>query len=193
VKARIDKLLSRKKGVMLDISMGGTPQPRSLTIGPSGDVRTPLSRLPFPLPDECAHGAVVTHALEFLPPELFFDWWNELWRVVQPHAKVYVSGPYGGVDDSHGWVSDPTHRTRIVEQSFAWLDVRMPFYKLHPNLGRPTPKPWTALATARVPGTHGTISYNVTLQRLPLDWDKPKAALKAAPKATPTKKKGGRK
>jgi hypothetical protein len=26
------------------------------------------------------------------------------------------------------------------------------------------PKPWHPLAIARVPGTHGTISYNVTLQ-----------------------------
>lgn len=158
------KLLQKKKGVMLDISLGGTPQPRSVTLGPGGDVKHDPLKIPFPLPKECVHTAVVTHVLEFLEPQQFFNWFDELWRVLQPHGTVYVSGPYGG-DDSYGWLSDPTHKTRVMEQSFAWLDPRTPLYKLHPDLGRKTPKPWYPLALARVPGTEGTISYNCTLQK----------------------------
>lgn len=161
---RVKKLLAKKKGVMLDISLGGTPQPRSVTLGPSGDIKHHPTKLPFPLPSAVVHTAVVTHVLEFLPPELFFKWWDELWRIVQPYGTVYVSGPYGG-DESFGWLSDPTHRTRVIEQSFAWLDPRTPLYSLHQNIGRPTPKPWYPMQTSRVPGTHGTISYNVMLQK----------------------------
>lgn len=158
------KLLSSKKGILLDISFGGTPQPRSVTLGPAGDIKHDPRVIPFPLPKECVHTAVIMHVLEYLAPESFFAWFDELWRVVQPLGMVYVSGPYGG-DDSHGWLSDPTHRTRVLEQSFAWLDPRTPLYKEHPSIGRPTPKPWWPLTLARVPGTEGTISYNVCLQR----------------------------
>lgn len=161
---RTRNLLTRKKGVMLDISFGGTPQPRSVTLGPNGDVKHHPCKVPFPLPKACVHTAVVTHVLEFLPPEQFFKWFDDLWRVMQPFGTVYVSGPYGG-DESLGWLSDPTHQTRVMEQSFAWLDPRTPLYKLHPSLGRKTPKPWWPLQLARVPGTEGTISYNCALQK----------------------------
>jgi hypothetical protein len=161
---RIKRLVAKKQGLMLDISLGGTPQPRSVTLCPKGDVKHDPRKLPFPLPDACVNTAVITHVLEYLQPEKFFDWWDELWRVVQPFGTVYVSGPYGG-DESFGWLSDPTHRTRVMEQSFAWLDPRTPLYALHPNVGRKTPKPWWPLTLARVPGTEGTISYNCTLQK----------------------------
>ncbi len=164
VLAKTRKLLSKKKGVMLDISLGGTPQPRSVTLGPSGNIKHNPCVLPFPLPKDCVHTAVVTHVLEYLPPEKFFVWWDEMWRVVQPFGSVYVSGPYGG-DDSIGWLSDPTHKTRVLEQSFAWLDPRTPLYKLHSTVGRKTPRPWWPLQLARVPGTEGTISYNCMLQK----------------------------
>ena len=161
---RTAALVRKKGGILLDISLGGTPQPRSVTLGPAGDVKQSPVRVPFKLPSECVHTAVVTHVLEYLPAGDFFRWWDELHRVMQPLGIVYVSGPYGG-DESQGWLSDPHHRTRVVEQSFAWLDPRTPFYGLHESVGRPRPKPWYSLAVSRVPGTHGTISYNVTLQK----------------------------
>jgi hypothetical protein len=183
-KAQIDKLVAAKKGILLDISMGGTPQERSVTLSPKGDIpydptwRTfhpelgldpaagRLRRLAssFPLPDGCVNTAVVTHVLEWLDPARFFDWWDELWRVMQPHGIVYVSGPYGG-DDSQGWLSDPGHRTRVLETSFAWLDPRTPLYEIHDQVGRPRPRPWRVQTTARVPGTQGSISYNATCQK----------------------------
>ena len=163
-RARVEKLLKKKKGIMLDISFGGKPQPRSVTLGPKGDIKQSPLKIPFNLPKESVHTAVVTHVLEYLEPEKFFTWFDELWRVMQPFGSVYVSGPYGG-DDSQGWLSDPTHKTRVLEQSFAWLDPRTPLYTLHESVGRKTPKPWWPLQLARVPGTEGTISYNCMLQK----------------------------
>lgn len=160
-KKTLKQLLAQKRGLLLDISWGGTPQPRSVTLGPNGDIKQSPIALPFKLPSNTVHTAIVTHVLEFLPPEHFFLWWDDLHRIMQNQGTVYVSGPYGG-DESQGWLSDPTHKTRIVEQSFAWLDPRLPLYALHGELGRPTPKPWHTLAIARVPGTHGSISYNGT-------------------------------
>ncbi len=165
VTQKTERLLQKKKGVLLDISLGGTPQDRSVTLSPKGDIPHNPLLLPFPIPSNCAHTVVVTHVVEYLQPSVWFDWWNELHRIVQPFGLVYVSGPYGG-DDSQGWVSDPQHLTRVVEASFLWLDPRGPLYKLHSDVGRQTPKPWHPLTTARVPGTYGSISYNVTLQKV---------------------------
>jgi hypothetical protein len=165
VSDKIARLIASKKGILLDISLGGTPQPRSVTLSPSGDIAHSPLLLPFPLPSNCAHTSVITHTLEYLPPSIWFDWWDEMHRIMQPFGLVYVSGPYGG-DESHGWISDPQHMTRVVEASFLWLDPRGPLYALHKDVGRKTPKPWHPLATARVPGTQGSISYNVTLQKV---------------------------
>jgi len=164
-KQQLAKVIRRKKGILLDISLGGRSQPRSVTLSPTGDLRHNPLVIPFPIPSSCVNTAIVTHVLEYLPPERFFDWFDELWRCMQPAGVCYVSGPYGG-DESHGWLSDPTHRTRVLEQSFAWLDPRTPIYAEHKNLGRRFPKPWHPLSLARVPGTYGTISINVMLQKV---------------------------
>jgi hypothetical protein len=164
VTAAILKMVERKKGILLDVSFGGEKQERSIALRPGGDVNHRPTRLPFPLPSSCVHTAVVTHVLEYVVPEQFFAWWNELHRIMQPGGIVYCSGPYGG-DESHGWLSDPEHRTRIVEQSFAWLDPRTPIYEMHASVGRKQPLPWYPLTVARVPGPQGTLSYNVTLQK----------------------------
>jgi hypothetical protein len=164
VTAALRKLLARKKGILLDVSFGGEPQERSVALRKGGDLSQSPLKLPFPLPAACVHTAVVTHVLEYLEPDAFFDWWDELWRVMQPAGIVYCSGPYGG-DESAGWLSDPTHKTRVIEQSFAWLDPRTPVYALHDQVGRKRPKPWHPLALARVPGPQGTFSYNVTLAK----------------------------
>lgn len=164
IAAKTLKLLERRKGILLDLSLGGQKQDRSVSLRRGGDIEHSPLNLPFPLPAACVHTAVVTHVLEYLDQASFFPWWDELWRVLQPAGVVYVSGPYGG-EESHGWLSDPTHRTRVIEQSFSWLDPRTPIYAMHDDIGRRRPKPWYPLTLARVPGTHGTLSYNVTLQK----------------------------
>ena len=160
--SQVQRLVKRKSGVLLDISFGGEPQPNSLTL--HKDLNHDPLNLPFPLPDKCVHTAVITHVLEYMDPQVWFFWWDELHRVMRDGGIVYASGPYGG-DESAGWLSDPTHRTRVVEQSFVWMDPRTPFYEANADVGRPLPKPWFVVADARVPATHGTYSYNVTLQK----------------------------
>jgi len=164
-KQKIQKLLARKQGVVLDISLGGVPQDGAVTMADLG--HNPL-QLPFPLPDGCVHTAIITHVLEYLEPTDFFRFWDEIHRILRLKGTAYVSGPYGG-DGSHGWLSDPTHKTRVVEQSFAWLDPRLPFYEQAPTLGRPIPKPWHTLQVHRVPGTHGTFGYNAVMQAQPVN------------------------
>lgn len=165
VAAKRRKSLARKRGILLDISFGGKPQPRSVTLSPSGELKHDPRKVPFPLPDASVHTAVVTHVLEFLDSSQFFGWFDELHRVMQPNGIVYFSGPYGG-DESWGWLSDPTHKTRVVEQTFSWLDPRLPFHALHPQMGRKLPKPWHTQTISRVPGAHGTYSYNCTLEKV---------------------------
>lgn len=179
--AALDRLLAQKTGILLDVSLGGTPQPSSVTmqevwaaIYPRRKSETsarhllaaPALRLPFPLPDACVHTAVVTHVVEYLDPRDFFAWWDELHRVLRPHGVVHISGPYGG-DESSGWVSDPQHRVRVAEPTFAWLDHRTLQYGAHDSVGRTPPRPWEVVGVARVPGTFGTVSYNATLQTVP--------------------------
>jgi hypothetical protein len=162
----VARLVKQKQGLLLDISLGGIPQARSVSMSPTGDLAHDPRSLPFPLPNRSVNTAVVTHVLEYLHPREIFAWFDELWRVMQPLGLVYMNGPYGG-EESHGWLSDPQHQTRIMESTFAWLDPRTPMYTEHVNRGRATPKPWYTLTTARVPGTYGSISYNVVLQAQP--------------------------
>ena len=167
---KIRQLLARKKGLLLDISLGGQPQPRAVTMADLGhDPR----RGPFPLPKNCVNTAVVTHVLEYLDPAHVFVWFDELWRIMQPHGVVYFSGPYGG-DESHGWLSDPQHRVRIIETTFAWLDPRTPLYPLHAGVGRTPPKPWHTQQQSRVPGPQATASYNVMIQKALLKSPRPR-------------------
>ena len=162
---RVRRHVERKKGVLLDVSLGGQPQPNSLTFKDIG--QSPL-KLPWRLPDGCVHTAVVMHVLEFLKPEAFFSWFDELHRVMRPSGLAYLSGPFGG-EESVGWLSEPQHRTRIIQETFAWLDDRSPVYQeFHASLGRAQPKPWRMVTWARVPGTLNTVSYNATLQAQPL-------------------------
>lgn len=157
------RLIASKSGVLLDISFGGEPQPRAVMLRPGGDIDQKPTDLPLRVPRGTVHTAVVTHVLEYLDPQDFFKWMDDLHHAMQPNGVAMFSGPYGG-DESQGWVSDPTHRIRVTEQSFAWLDPRLPFYEMHAECGRRKPLPWLTVSASRVPGAHGTISYNVAMQ-----------------------------
>lgn len=168
--SRIRRLVAKQTGILLDVSLGGTPQPNSVSFK---DLKQSPLKIPWPLPDHCVHTAVVLHTVEYVAPDQIFRWFDELHRVMRPGGVVYLSGPYGG-EESIGWLSDPQHRTRIVEATFAWLDPRTPIYNLHETLSRPKPKPWHVVTQARVPGTLGTISYNCTLLAQPNGNGKPR-------------------
>lgn len=160
---RAAAIAKRKAGILLDLSLGGTPQPNSVTCA---ELKMDARKPSFPLPTASVHTCVATHILEYVEPTQVWRWFDELHRVMRPGGVVYCSGPYGG-DESQGWISDPSHRTRVVEGTFAWLDPRFPFYAQHADCGRQPPKPWHVLQATRVPGTHGTMSYNVVLQTRP--------------------------
>lgn len=162
---RAERLVKAKTGILLDLSRGGTPQPNAVTCA---ELHIDPAAVTKPLPTGSVHTCIVTHVLEYLDPVKVWAWFDELHRIMRLGGTVYLSGPYGG-EESHGWVSDPTHRVRVVEQTFAWLDPRLPFYSEHPNLGRTAPKPWHVLQATRVPGMHGTISYNVVMQSAKLE------------------------
>lgn len=157
---RAKSIVKRKSGILLDLSLGGTPQPNSVTCA---ELKMNPLRPSFPLPSGSVHTCVATHVLEYVEPPQVWRWFDELHRVMRPGGTVYLSGPHGG-DESIGWLSDPSHRVRVVEQTFAWLDPRLPFYAQNSDMGRPLPKPWHVLQATRVPGTHGTVSYNVVMQ-----------------------------
>lgn len=162
--AATTELIESKKGILLDISFGGQPQARSVTYGPHGDVKRDPTLVPLALPTGCVNTVIVTHVLEYLQPQSFFAWFDELHRIMQPDGIAYFSGPYGG-DESFGWITDPSHVTRVVEETFHWFDPATPFYELHQkHLSRKTPAPWKIMTSARVPGPNGTVSYNVTMQ-----------------------------
>ena len=156
---RRQQLLKQRRGILLDLSLGGTPQPNSVTCA---ELKMDPRRPKFPLPTGSVHTCVATHVLEYVEPTQVWNWFNELHRVMRPGGTVYVSGPYGG-DESQGWLSDPSHKVRVVEQTFAWLDPRLPFYQQNADVGRDLPKPWHVVQATRVPGTHGTVGYNVIM------------------------------
>lgn len=174
-KTKITDKIRKKSGIWLDISFGGKPQPRAVVLGPHGDIRQNPTQIPFRLSSKTVNTAVITHVLEFIPPERWYAWWDELHRVMQPYGMAYFSGPYGG-DLSQGWLSEPAHRVRVVESSFSWLDPRMPFYAVNLDRGRPLPKPWYTMAVKRVPGIPGTrtTSYNCVMQARPVERKKTK-------------------
>lgn len=161
---RLATVLARKRGILLDLSLGGDPQPSSVTYRPRGGDLKGDPRLPrLPLPTASVHTAVITHVLEYVDPADWWAWWNELHRVMRPFGIAFLSGPYGG-DESQGWLSDPTHRVRVIEETFSWLDPVTPIYAVHDQLSRPRPRPWKVLTMARVPAPNGCFSYNVQLQ-----------------------------
>ena len=159
MKTRAATIAKAKAGILLDLSLGGTPQPNSVTCA---DLKIDPRKPKFLLPTGSVHTCVATHILEYVEPTHVWQWFDELHRVMRPGGTVYFSGPYGG-DESAGWVSDPSHRVRVTETTFAWLDPRLPFFSQHGDVGRPQPKPWHVLQASRWPGTHGTTTYNVVL------------------------------
>lgn len=159
-RTRAAKVVKRKAGILLDLSLGGTPQPNSVTCA---DLKIDPRKPKFLLPTGSVHTCVATHILEYVAPTDVWHWFDELHRVMRPGGTVYFSGPYGG-DESAGWVSDPSHRVRVVEQTFAWLDPRLPFFSQHADMGRAQPKPWHVLQATRAPGTHGTTTYQVVMR-----------------------------
>lgn len=53
------------------------------------------------------------------PVDGWYQFWNEVWRICKPDAKVVVVHPYG---KNNRAFQDPTHRRFIVEETWAYLN-----------------------------------------------------------------------
>lgn len=148
--ATIEELLRQAAGVRLDIGCGANKQPNFIGIDvqelPGVDIVHDVNIHPWPLPDECATGAMCSHLVEHIPPVAFrpdgrtwfpfIEFMDEVWRILKPDGQFAISCPHGW---SAGYLQDPTHCNALNENTWYYFDpdtangLLYSFYK---------PKPW---------------------------------------------------
>jgi hypothetical protein len=122
--ADVRQLLKTRAGVKLDLGCGTYKQGADW-VGvdarplPGVDVVHDLETFPWPLPDNCAHTAVMSHLFEHVKPWLTLPFMAELHRVCQPEAQVFIAGPYAM---EYHYVQDPTHCNPVNETTFVYWD-----------------------------------------------------------------------
>lgn len=129
VPRRIQQLLAKKKTVRLDIGCGAhknAPDCVGIDVRPlpGVDIVHDIEEPPWPLPDDCARVAFMSHVFEHLTPRKVFGFMAELHRVMEHDGQVLISGPYGV---EFRFVQDPTHQRPVNEATFCYWD------KLHPS------------------------------------------------------------
>jgi hypothetical protein len=103
----------------------------------TGDERVDLLSFPWPWADASVDEARSSHFVEHIPmcyvdkknkhhhvggpgrKDLFFAFFDELWRVLKPGAQVEIVVPYC---QSRRAFQDPTHRRFIPEETFNYLN-----------------------------------------------------------------------
>lgn len=151
-------------GVMYDLGCGHFKQPGAVGVdirrGPNVDIVCNLFRFPWTkIPTASAHTVVIHHLFEHVPPTIKLRFLDEVWRICQDGAKLYLSGPYGW---STRLAQDPTHQApAIVEGTFSYFDPRNYNWDIY------QPKPWAFLSFARIPAAMDT-DFNAVLQKMPL-------------------------
>ena len=134
----LQKLLSRKGGILLDLGCGSNKQPGEW-LGmdkrkiPGVDLVWDLEKLPYPLPDESCLSIIGSHIVEHIKPWLMIDFMNELWRITKPNGQLFFVHPYGV---NPLFVQDPTHCNPCSEATWQYFDPDWPLYKVY------EPKPW---------------------------------------------------
>lgn len=104
--------------------------------GVGADLEFDLFQYPWPLADNSAAGAVLSHLCEHIPHEIrvlktketaararelagmqdgWYAFFAELWRVLEPGALAHVIAPYGWSD---GAITDPTHTRYLTVNTF---------------------------------------------------------------------------
>lgn len=123
--------------VKLDLASGQVPRPGYTGVDLfTGDHRVDLLSFPWPWADNSVDEVVCSHFVEHIPmgfvdannevhtmpgegrKELFFAFFDELYRVLKPGARAEIVTPYLM---SHRAFQDPTHRRFICEASFSYL------------------------------------------------------------------------
>lgn len=122
------RLIAARKTLRLDLGCG--PNKVDGTFGidirnvKGVDLVHDLTETPWPLPDNIARVAFMSHYWEHILPWRTLAFMAELHRVLQHDAQVLISGPYGV---EFRFVQDPTHCNPTNEATFAYWD------KLHPS------------------------------------------------------------
>lgn len=151
----IAKLLAEKSGIRLDIGCGENKQDDNF-VGldvrkfDCVDIVHDINVHPWPLPDECVSLAVASHLVEHIPRVVlgkngetifpFFDFMNEVWRIMQVGGQFAIAMPYA---TSQGFYQDPTHVNPCNHITWAYFDP-----KAYSAYGEGTlyniykPKPW---------------------------------------------------
>lgn len=119
----VQRLLDRKKSLRLDLGCGANKQKGALGIDaralPGVDIVHDLETFPWPLPDNCARVAFMSHFWEHVKPWLTLKFMAELHRVMQHEGQVLIAAPYG---TEFRFVQDPTHCNPTNEATFCYWD-----------------------------------------------------------------------
>jgi hypothetical protein len=126
-----------ERPLKLDLAAGQVPRPGFQGVDLfTGDHRVDLLSFPWPWADASVDEVVCSHFVEHIPmgfvdaagvvhampgigrKDLFFAFFDELYRVLKPGAKAEIVVPYLM---SHRAFQDPTHRRFLCEASFSYL------------------------------------------------------------------------
>lgn len=128
VSAGVRKRIAERKSLRLDIGCGNAKTAGCFGIDlrplPGVDLVWDIEEFPWPLPDDCARVAFMSHVFEHLTPRKVLPFMAELHRVCQHGAQVLISGPHGV---EFRYVQDPTHQRPVNSATFAYWD------KAHPS------------------------------------------------------------
>lgn len=137
----IQRLITSKSGIRLDIGGGANPNPGFVNIDmlplKEVDIVWDLEQTPWPLMAECVMTATASHVLEHIDPHkgVFIKVMDEIWRVLKPEGQFAFVVPHG---ESPGFIQDPTHCNPMNETTMHYFDPLSQtglyhFYR---------PKPW---------------------------------------------------
>lgn len=136
-------MTNKKKGYMLDIGSGPTPNKGFIGMDyqdygkDSPVIQHDWDKFPWPFEDESVLTAVGSHVVEHVNPVNghFINWLNEIWRILQPDGQVAFVLPYAG---SPGYWQDPTHCNPCSEATWYYFDPLHPsnYYQFY------EPAPW---------------------------------------------------
>jgi len=125
------------KGILLDIGCRDRKQVNFVGMDKKKregvDIVHDPEDFPYPLDDGCCMTIKAQHVVEHIKPWLFFDFFDELWRLLIPNGQVMLNCPYG---HSKGFYQDPTHCTHITKETWQYLDPQFVLYNHY------RPKPW---------------------------------------------------
>ena len=144
--ASLNKLIKSKSGFKLDIGCGDGKQSGFIGMDrrklPTVDVVHDVEDIPYPFPDDCCIGVLMSHLWEHIQPKYRVDVMNEVWRIMKVGGQIWIASPYA---TSFGAAQDPTHYTCPNEATFTYFDPSKGLYGIY------KPKPWKLIRNNWLP------------------------------------------